>query len=658
MKTNDKIVGIVLALVFITLTNTAKSQGTNQADSLRQLLKKETNDTLRTDLKTKISRVYWYNEPLQARKWGIEALKDAMRQNYAKGIAQAANVTGVAYDILGKPDSAVYYYDLAIKQSQTPRLLVTQASALNNKGMIYQSLGRYTEAIEHYHKALDIFTTIKNKAMIANTFNNLGLTYDELKQFERAEEYHRKALKIRKEINDLPGTAASLNNLALIFQEKCEYNESLKYLFEAEEIRKKQKDHYGLGIVYNNIAEIYALLKNYPNVIKFSRRSLQERKLAGDEGNNSYTYHNLTNAYLKLGNPKMARLYLDSAFYVLGPQPALPRLIKSWEMKIAWLKATGKMDSLVKAYEIYVSLKDSLEKNILEQQIATSEANFGLAQKKAEILKLEQENKIKNLAVENERARRKNQQLYGLLLLGGLLSVFGAIVAHLRYRSKVNLEKEKRMLQEKVFIEVMAAEDRERQRIAMELHDGLGQLLSAALLHIRAISTQDPTKDTSPAKNAEKVVQTAVDEMRRTSRNLMPGALVRKGLIKAIEEIIEGIQASGKYQINFYPNAQLEKLNLQTQHTIYRVIQETLNNIIKHANADIIDIEIAENNNHLTLVIKDNGSTKAMPNLQQGQGIGMISIARRIELLKGKYAFTKNHKEGNIFSLEFKLQEA
>jgi signal transduction histidine kinase/tetratricopeptide (TPR) repeat protein len=640
--------------------------GTNQqtyaqqwnTDSLAAELKWAKHDTSQTDLMLKISYSLIYNQTIEAEKWARKALTKAEKLQNAKRRAQALNLLGIGKDLVNQIDSAYYYYNLALNQARIAKNKLVLASSLNNLGMLQQKQGYYKEATPYFHEAASLFHEIKYEQMEANVLNNLGLVYYELEQWDKATEYHTAALKIRRRINDLPGIAASLNNLAIIADDKKQYNEAIALLKEAEMIRKKLNDNYGLGIVYTNLAEVYYSLKDYKRVIFYSKKALKARTLSGDNSDKTRNYHQLFTVYLTLNDIVKAKQYLDSSEKLIENQKSLTRLVKLLEAKIEYQKYLKNYKQISAYYAELISLKDSLFKTTLAEKLAENEAKFKLKQSLNLIDELSQENRLMALKAENESNKRKNQLLYSLLIVGALISVFGAIFAHWRYKINVLRKEEEARFQQKIFLETLNAEDKERQRIAMELHDGLGQLLSAALLNIRAISGGGGQEyNHASIENAEKAIKMCIDEMRHTAHNLMPSTLVRKGLIRAIEETIHTINSSEKLKVSLHFNEVPENLSLQVKHTIFRVVQETINNIIKHGNATQIDIGLHSQQDKFIVEIRDNGKNYELkPNTETG-GIGLRSIITRITFLKGKLNFSKKGENENVFSLELNLKE-
>ncbi|MBK9290720.1 MAG: tetratricopeptide repeat protein [Bacteroidetes bacterium] len=614
-------------------------------------------DSARVDLLVQLCRAHWYSQPAKAIVFGNQALAEANLLGYHRGMATASNVLGVAFDVSGKPDSALHFYQHAYELASEKGFRSIAGSSLNNQGMIFHQRGNFARAAEVFYDALQLFRQEEGREqMIANVYNNLGLVYDDLRQYERSLEYHREALAIRERLNDQHGIAASLNNLGNAYHAMNNYPKALQAFESAYEIRKKLGDAYGLGIVLNNLAEIHQLIGNYERVINYSLQSLRYRKSINDEIGKSHNYNHLAHAYLMLGNTSMAKWYIDSAFISARKVQSLARLAKSWKIKSAIHRTAGEYDLAFQAMDSLLHYNEVLSNNKLEEKIAELEVKFDTERKKQEIEKLNKDNQIKALELAKEQARRKNLILYGLLLLGGVVWVFGAITAHLKYRHKVTLEKERATLQQKVFLEAMAAEDRERQRIAMELHDGLGQLLSAALLNLR---TAQHTADDQFLKKSETIVQESTQELRRISKNLMPGFLVRKGLGAALEELADSINGTNNAKIELLIKADINALEKQTQHTLYRVVQEMVNNILKHNSATKILIALENKGKQIQLTITDNGQKWSEPSpVEESKGIGLMSILKRAELLSGKIWFGRLVDGANTFTLAFNTTEA
>lgn len=182
---------------------------------------------------------------------------------------------------------------------------------------------------------------------------------------------------------------------------------------------------------------------------------------------------------------------------------------------------------------------------------------------------------------------------------------------------------------------IIETEERERKRIAEELHDGLGQLLSTARLNISGVESPLPEKDAQLWKNSLALLDEACSEVRSISHNMMPGALIRSGLIEAVNDLANKISDSGKIQVAF--NTELEQRFPETvEIAVYRIVQEILNNMIRHSGADKITIDMEIVNERLQLQIADNGRSFDVSTIASSEGIGWKNIYSRVEILNGE----------------------
>jgi signal transduction histidine kinase len=201
-------------------------------------------------------------------------------------------------------------------------------------------------------------------------------------------------------------------------------------------------------------------------------------------------------------------------------------------------------------------------------------------------------------------------------------------------------------------------QEQERQRIASDLHDDVGAILSTTKLYLSHL-VEGEQESNDIAKKVENLVDNAIHNLRGISRNISPHNLEKFGLNSAIEDICLQINAAHKLKISFESNLD-KRLVLEIELNIYRIVQELLNNTIKHSGASeaSISIDFSEENEHLTLKYKDNGKgiEKHLfeKNNIKNMGLGLKNITSRVELLKANihYIFEQNHGFNVIISLK------
>lgn len=206
---------------------------------------------------------------------------------------------------------------------------------------------------------------------------------------------------------------------------------------------------------------------------------------------------------------------------------------------------------------------------------------------------------------------------------------------------------------------ILDAEDKERKRIGLELHDGLGQLISIAKLNLSGLQEELTLTDETHKKllrNTLSVLDEAFKEVRSISHNLAAGALQQQDLSSALRHLLDTFSQTDRYEVNFETvGFSQEKLPHMVEKVIYRVVQESLNNILKHAHASIISVQLIRHEHELTLMIEDNGTGFDQFNLPETEGIGLKNIRSRIEYLNGTFHIDSVFKRGTILTVEIPL---
>ena len=182
---------------------------------------------------------------------------------------------------------------------------------------------------------------------------------------------------------------------------------------------------------------------------------------------------------------------------------------------------------------------------------------------------------------------------------------------------------------------ILTAQEEEREYFSRELHDGLGQLLSAIKINVK----REAEINHFDANYTVELIDAAVIEMRGIAHRLVPLALENNGLIPALENLVEKIKIENQLEVFFHANIILqEEFRKEIQINIYRIIQEALNNVLKHAKASEVNLQLIQANNTLTITIEDNGKGFS-PNEKHQNGIGIQNIAARTEWMNGELTF-------------------
>lgn len=244
----------------------------------------------------------------------------------------------------------------------------------------------------------------------------------------------------------------------------------------------------------------------------------------------------------------------------------------------------------------------------------------------------------------------------GFIIGVSVISLLLVVIAiRLYFRRQLNLKtRELQLKQSARMSAIIETEEKERKRVAEELHDGLGQLLSTARLNISGIGTDLQEKDVTLWKNSLDLLDEACSEVRSISHNMMPGALIRSGLIEAIDDLVSKINAAGKLEVTFDTELN-ERFPETLEVAVYRITQEILNNMIRHAEASRILITLEKTGATLELTIADNGKSFDVASIPGSEGIGWKNIYSRVEILNGNIAVTSEKERGTSVFLSVPL---
>ena len=603
--------GLALTLSMITCLehNIVSAQGQSSYDStikaLQNRLDTTTNDC--TKIQTMVEMVWTLqnNDPERAIKISIEIVAISKPKNDIRGLSVGYGGIARCKYIQGKFDEAIYNYQLAIDYDEKGKNPQGLLSSLGNLGIVYENLGEYDKALDQYQKALNIAIEINNEMGMANNLNNIAVVKTHLGEID--------------------------SNPALM-------QEALDSYFEVYEFDKKSGDAYWTAKTLNNIGNGLnglGVLTNNPalfdSALVYFKESIVLKTEVNDLEGLSATHDNMGVIYSQQGKADLA---VDH--FTKGLKIAQGRGFRYSEVSLLehMCNHYSSQKDYKNAFEYNVMLvvaKDSLLNTEKQRTISELETKYQTEKKEKENQLLQ--NKIIEQQLDVTQAEsEKNILMLGILFLVG---ISGLLVLYLRKNqqqkiARLHIDEQKLRLAASI-----EGEERERKRIASELHDGLGQLLSAAKLNVSSLETSE---ENQALTNSLQIIDSAVDEVRNISHSMMPNALISLGLIPALKEQVRLINGSNQIRLNADLMNEIS-LNEATAIGVYRIIQEVINNTLKYAEASEIDLSLKTSANQLEVEIKDNGKGFDLEIAKKKKGIGLNNIMSRVDFLKGHINF-------------------
>ena len=573
----------------------------------------------------------------------IDRAKEASNNNQ---LSRSYICLTYAYDNAGKIDDGLLAADSALLYANKAKEYSLQFRSELLIGSLSRRKANYNGAITHVISALKIAEANNNDTFKSNAYSTLGVLYTNLKDLDRAEQYHLQALDLRKKLNDSDLIANSYNNLGIINRERENYDKALMYYHKALEIAISLKDTSSISFLFNDIGAAYSKKGDVVNGEKYLKESIAIREHMGELYELAYTYNYLGENYERKKDLKNAELYIKKALSTARDIHNNKQTYEALESLSDFFSRNKIYDSAYTYLNKYKVFRDSIAKMDNKKLIAELTTQYETEKK---------ERKIKEQEFE---LTKRNYFIIGIIILIFVIITLSYLTYN-RYKLKQNAKLQAEVLrqQELSTRAVIEAEERERKRIAGDLHDGVGQLMSAARLNLSLVSSElDGITESQKAAfdKALELVDESCKEVRAVSHNIMPNALLKAGLTSAIREFIHKIDAR-VLKVNLFTEGVNERLPSDIETVLYRVIQECINNVIKHSGADTLDISLIKDEDGISVSIEDNGKGFNASDKSKFDGIGLKNIQTRVEYLKGTVEWDSAPGKGTVVTIHLPI---
>ncbi len=508
--------------------------------------------------------------------------------------------------------------------------------------------------LERSIEALRIFEQSGTCLEKGNAVLKVARAYYYLRQFEPAlrNMLRTRATGVECNIDSLVWKGARL--AGAIYFETSRTDSALIYLHEAEKLLSTGKDDGELSSTYSLLADCY-----YHGIHDKQKghyyAGLAEQYAIKSGNKNSMAFASIKKgAYAtEEGDCKTGLACFRKAYDLYTEVNSLEGVMFAMH-NIA--RASSECGDAKETYRIYFALRqmrDSIFKAETAGKTALFRTMYETERKEKENALLAKDNALAKLQIANEVKNRKLLLAVFIVSFIALIIIFFFAYSRYRLKKKAELEQKLASEQELRFKQVLEAEENERQRIAADLHDGVGQMMSAAKLNMAAIESEMPFT-TQEQKAAYEKVMALVDEscreVRAVSHNMMPNALLKSGLASAIRTFINQID-SRIIKIDLYTEGLNERIDPSLETVLYRVVQECVNNVIKHSGANHLDISIIKDDDGISATIEDNGNGFDATDKTKFEGIGLKNITSRISYLKGTVEWDSAPGKGTVVAI-------
>lgn len=517
-----------------------------------------------------------------------------------------------AYGPLHRSLSIVLGMSGALDSSTHHGLLAAEEFRLRDDrlmlGVMLCDLGHGTKrrdldrAFAYYREGVQMLEALNAQAELTRAYNNYSMLFEMRGDIDSALYFGRKGLALKEALHDSIGLPYGLNRVAQYLLHKERFEEALALTQRADSIRRIRNDTHGMAEQLIFFGDLYAAWNKLEEAIAYFNDAVHGARSVGVPYMEQYAQEQLAQLHERTGDTGAA------------------------------LAATRRAHTI----------QDSLFNDRNSRTIIELEKRFEVARKDHEIAQLQAES-----------ARRR---LYIGMSLGALvvLGAGGALWQQVRQR-RLRAERDAAIIAEREagLRAVFEATEHERRRLARELHDGVGQQLGG--LKHRLQHMGDTTAAPALRETVALVDETA-REVRDLAHQLMPRALSRVGLVPALEDLLQQSFAQGPVRAELVHAGVPDALPEAVSTGIYRITQELLANVLKHAQATRVELQLLLNKDHLVLLVEDDG--RGLPARGRTSGIGLLNMADRARALGGTFTIEAQQPRGTVAVVRIPLPTA
>ncbi|WP_026775913.1 ATP-binding protein [Polaribacter sp. Hel_I_88] len=637
---------IVIVIVFLfSFTPFVFSQSLqNEIDSLKIELKNTKDENVKIEILFTLTKNYSRISIDSALKYSDLGLNLAKKINDFENLAEMYVSSGGAYFRKGDAIKSKDYFFKALKIRQN--LNDTLGIALTKANLVsyYGKYKKLDSAMIYAIEAVDVIDKKGNKRQANMLKANIGALYQLKYNYDKALEYYLEALEYSKSVNFDNFTTTLYSNLAIIYNYKNDIQKCIESNLKSVEYAKKTNNNEIISNSLTNLGSVYLNNGKTNKGIETLEEALIYSKKYNSETQSANLKYNLAKNYFKqLSFTKAEKLFYDAKAH-------FEKVNDNRKLFIA-NNYLGYISASKKDFEkmfFFKSQSDSINDKYMEdtnqKKMEELETKYQTEKKEKELLQTRTEKAETELQLSKTRT-------WTFVLIGSLaILIFLSLAIFQRNKRKHQLaianQKEKNLQS------ILFAEEKERTRIARELHDGVVQQIGSAILKSRDLFSKLKISDNESSKAVLSTLEESSEDLRNISHQMMPRALSELGLVSAIDDLLKGSLAHVNIEYTFEHFNVKERLPEKIEITLYRITQELVNNIIKHSKATSVSVQLINSADHIIFIVEDDGIGI---NLQKSKkGIGFDNIKSRLEMINGEASFDKSPEKGTLITVKIK----
>lgn len=611
-------------------------------------------DTIVVNNILKVAGEIRFSDPSKSSELYVKVIKYSDSIDFPLGEHKAKIGLGILSFHAGEYDQSIVHYQEALNIAEKMEYTKGIGNSYLDMAISWYYKGELIKSTSEYLKSLDYYYKVKDTFAIITVYQNVGLIFADIEQYEKSNEYILKSLELAKLTQDSIKIAANSLNMGMNYAKTMQHNKALEQFMFVKNIADAVNYPQLSFHIHQNLGQHYLDVNEPDKALPYALNAYEFIKPINSKPDISNCFGLLGNIYKKLGNNELAQSYYIKA-YNLGEEIESPDLVINTSLSLSQLYASkNEFKNAYKYANNYIVLYDSIRGEKNRKLVAGIEAQYEFEKKNNEILKQQLEIETKEAFIQ----KKINQN--GIYLTGLIILLFTSFFFWYRHRQKQKLNKQtiqtlNKQQELKTLEALIQGEDLERSRIAKDLHDSVNGNLSAIKHNLSSISQENLKDDEHDTfDSAIQMLDTACEQVRSISHDLVPPSLMNYGIIEALEQYINRINSIGIIKITYQHFGILNPLSKKTETTIYHIVQELLANVIKHSQAKKAIIQINADEDTLHITVEDDG--KGYDTNMVFHGLGLNNIKSRIQFLNAEMDI-KSDEKGTSVTIDIDIKK-
>ncbi len=645
---------LLLVGLFLTFLISLSAQ-VDKVDRLKQVILSQDEDLASIDKKVDLAQKLLNTNLDSAYRLSEQAYQASKEMLYEKGLMTSSNMLGNYFQRKGDLPKSINYYNesknIALKLKDNKGL----ASVNNNLGIVYLNQGEFPKALAAFIEGLNYEKKRADQKGVAESYNNIAVVHFYQSDFDKCAEFLKKSVAISEAIKDSSTMKKGYNNIGAVLEQAKKYDEALYYYSKTYRISQALGEKLDMSIAVQNMANIYVYKKDFKTAQEYYNQSVALKKEIGDFNGLATIYVSIGAMYGKARDFGTAKEYIEQALAISKEKGLANQELSAYKSLRELYQETGDFKKALDFELKHTNLKDSLYNIEKTKSIAELQTKFETADKEKQLALREAD-----LANSKLTIKRRNNILVVISAVFALSLIVGfGWYNRNRYRQR-QYRKQMELKQKLADAELRNKIQGERERISRDLHDHIGSQLTLIIsgLDILGVKTAANASG-NPSEQIDKLsdqARSTMGQLRETIWAMNKEHVSLEMLVKKVQEFIQkanvlivdreiSAEIAGEGSVIISPARSL---------ALFRVCQEAINNAIKYADFNRLNLSFTNTGNDLVVVINDDGKGFDKKEVES-RGYGLDNMAFRIEECGGEFDISSTPGQGTRINMKFNL---